>query len=158
MKLRIQITGTSSASFEPSLDYVTVKIPKWPFEKFSKDTILGVSMKSTGEVMGIGRTFEEALFKAIASLEERYQFGRSLNLNDEELIWYLKNPTHLRLRAIFEAFMRGLNSSEIKLHTAWDIDILMRIESVISALKDLRNDQRKPQISEKYWSSGFYYI
>ncbi|MHB8361958.1 MAG: carbamoyl phosphate synthase preATP-grasp domain-containing protein, partial [Thermoplasmataceae archaeon] len=75
-----------------------------------------------------------------ASLEERYQFGCDLNLNDEELIWYLKNPTHLRLRAIFEAFMRGFNSSEIKLHTAWDIDILMRIESVISALKDLRND------------------
>ena len=64
------VTGKTYASFEPALDYIVTKIPRWPFDKFeSANRILGTQMKATGEVMAIGRTFEESLLKAIRSLE-----------------------------------------------------------------------------------------
>ena len=68
-EIRNPVTKDTFAAYEPSLDYVTVKIPRWPFDKLDVDRRIGVQMKSIGEVMGIGRTFEEALMKAIASLE-----------------------------------------------------------------------------------------
>ncbi len=136
-ELKNPITGSSSASFEPSLDYVTVKIPKWPFEKFRSDISLGVSMKSTGEVMGIGRTFEEAMFKAIASLEDE-QFGFDLDISLDKLEEYLKNPTHLRLRAIIQALNAGISVDKISEYSGWDIEILNRLNSAISMMKESR--------------------
>ncbi len=135
-ELKNPITGNSSAAFEPSLDYVTVKIPKWPFEKFPGDINLGVSMKSTGEVMGIGRTFEEAMFKAVASLEEGQQFGISFDANSGDLLEYLKRPTHLRLRAIFQALKDGYNMETIATLTGWDREILDRLHSIITILNN----------------------
>ena len=72
-EIKISITQTTLASFEPTLDYVVVKIPKWPFDKFSTgDRMLGTKMKATGEIMAIGRTFISSFKKAVTSLEERY--------------------------------------------------------------------------------------
>ena len=133
-ELKNPITGNSSAAFEPSLDYVTVKIPKWPFEKFPGNINLGVSMKSTGEVMGIGRTFEEAVFKAVASLEEGQQFGISLDANSADLTEYLRKPTHIRLRAIFQALKDRCDIDSIAALTGWDREIIDRLQSMIGIL------------------------
>src|SRR2546423_15707837 len=76
--IRNSVTGKTTAAFEPALDYVVVKIPRWPFDKFaSADRTLGTQMKATGEVMAIDRTFEAALQKALRSLELKGQIGRA---------------------------------------------------------------------------------
>ena len=95
-ELKNQITKTTSAYFEPALDYVIVKVPRWNFDKFkgANDT-LGLQMKSVGEVMAIGRSFTEAIQKACQSLENEAvglgYYGKSL-MKSEELIEYIKTP------------------------------------------------------------------
>ncbi|GBL34645.1 carbamoyl-phosphate synthase large chain [Filimonas sp.] len=95
-ELKNQITGTTSAFFEPALDYVIVKIPRWNFDKFkgAKDT-LGLQMKSVGEVMAIGRSFTEAVQKACQSLENNAvglgYYGKSL-MKTDDILEYLKTP------------------------------------------------------------------
>ena len=84
-ELRNDVTGTTSACFEPSIDYVVVKIPRWTFEKFPEaDETLTTQMKSVGEAMSIGRTFKEAFQKAIRSMEVK-RFGYGLDRNDKWL-------------------------------------------------------------------------
>lgn len=106
------ITQNTYASFEPSIDYVVVKVPRWPFDKFEKaDRRLGTQMKSTGEVMAIGRTFEEAFLKAIDSLDVKinYQLGlkKFEEMKDDELLEYIKIPNDERVFAICEALARN---------------------------------------------------
>ncbi len=103
------VTMKTVASFEPTLDYVITKIPRWPFDKFrTVDPRLGTQMKSTGEVMSIGRNIEESLLKAIRSLEvDADSFDAPQNWNDEELTKRLEIATHLRLWAVAEALRRG---------------------------------------------------
>ncbi len=127
------ITGEgTTAAFEPTLDYCVVKIPRWPFDKFrTADRTIGTSMKSTGEVMAIGRNFEEACLKAWASLEYGNPYPRPLTMADisdgnyEEidssqslpdalLEDWLRIPTDRRLGAIFEAFRRGYNVEDVR--------------------------------------------
>ncbi|OGK09169.1 MAG: carbamoyl phosphate synthase large subunit [Candidatus Riflebacteria bacterium RBG_13_59_9] len=106
-----QVTGQTMSSFEPTLDYVVLKIPKWPFEKFSEaDRTLGTQMKSTGEVMSIDRTFTGAFLKALDSLEVKlwsFHTYRFLKVNDAELLSFLSTPTDGRIFALFEALHRG---------------------------------------------------
>jgi carbamoyl-phosphate synthase large subunit len=105
------VTGVTKAAYEPTLDYVVVKIPRWPFDKFPRaDTRLGTQMKSTGEAMGIGRTFGAALMKAVRGLD----LGRLTltgtpvaNWSDDEIDDVLIAPTHERLFAVAEALRRG---------------------------------------------------
>ncbi len=105
-EIRNAITGTSAA-FEPALDYVVVKVPRWPFDKFPMTSrIIGTQMKSTGEVMAIGRTFGEALNKALRSLEAKIPRG----INPDE---HLFPPTDLRIFALLEAFRRGRSVDEL---------------------------------------------
>jgi carbamoyl-phosphate synthase large subunit len=105
------VTGQTMASFEPALDYVVLKIPKWPFDKFTEaDRRLGTQMKSTGEVMAIDRTFSGAFLKALDSLEVKlwsFHTWRFIKLNDAELLSYLSTPTDGRIFALFEALHRG---------------------------------------------------
>ena len=127
------ITGEgTTAAFEPTLDYAVVKIPRWPFDKFrTADRKLGTSMKSTGEVMAIGRNFEEAFLKAIASLEYGQPHPRPLTLADasdgesmderaheplpkEVLDDWLKVATDRRMGALVEAFRRGMGIEEVR--------------------------------------------
>jgi carbamoyl-phosphate synthase large subunit len=118
------ITRTTPASFEPTIDYVIVKIPRWNFEKFPlADPTLGVQMKSVGEVMAIGRHFREALLKATRSLEltdEGVGIVRGLETEDTDLPQRLRVPRPDRLAAIFAALHRGWSVSQIALFTRID--------------------------------------
>ena len=126
------VTGKTLASFEPTLDYVVTKIPRWPFDKFrTVDPRLGTSMKSTGEVMAIGRTFEESLLKAVRSLE----IGR-VGLEpdprpDEEILEDLEHPTDHRLFAIAEALRRGWSVDKVARLTAWDAFFLEKVRGLV---------------------------
>src|SRR5947207_15508275 len=101
------VTGKTLASFEPTLDYVVTKIPRWPFDKFpTVDRRIGTSMKSTGEVMAIGRTFEESFLKAIRSLEIDRVGLEPNQWSEDDLIRELREPTDARLFAIAEAVRR----------------------------------------------------
>ncbi|MEM4389610.1 MAG: carbamoyl-phosphate synthase large subunit [Candidatus Micrarchaeia archaeon] len=105
------VTKKTPASFEPALDYVVVKIPRWPFDKMPEsDRHLGTQMKSTGEVMAIGRTFEEALNKAMRALEVR---RRMTEVKPEEIEELLVHPTDRRLYAILEALRQGWSVERI---------------------------------------------
>ncbi len=105
------VTGVTKAAYEPTLDYVVVKIPRWPFDKFPRaDTRLGTQMKSTGEAMGIGRTFGAALMKAVRGLDlgRVTLTGTSVaDWSDDELDDVIVAPTHERLFALAEALRRG---------------------------------------------------
>ncbi|HYR81773.1 MAG TPA: carbamoyl-phosphate synthase large subunit, partial [Thermoplasmata archaeon] len=102
------VTGKTLASFEPTLDYVVTKIPRWPFDKFpTVDRRIGTSMKSTGEVMAIGRTFEESFLKAVRSLEIDRVGLDSGPATDDEIVRELSEPTSERIFSIAEALRRG---------------------------------------------------
>ena len=140
-ELKNQITKTTSALFEPTLDYVIVKIPRWNFSKFAgADTRLGLQMKSVGEVMGIGRSFQEALQKACQSLEiGRNGLGADgRELTDQDKILYsLENPSSDRLFHIYDAMKLGIPFKKIQEKTRIDpwflrqIDDLIKLEKVI---------------------------
>ena len=105
------VTGVTKAAYEPTLDYVVVKIPRWPFDKFPRaDTRLGTQMKSTGEAMGIGRTFGAALLKAVRGLDLNRPTLTGIGLENwshDELEHAVTAPTHERLFAIAELLRRG---------------------------------------------------
>jgi carbamoyl-phosphate synthase large subunit len=104
------VTGVTKAAYEPTLDYVVVKIPRWPFDKFPRaDTRLGTQMKSTGEAMGIGRTFAAAFVKAVRGLDlgRETLTGILQTWTDDELEASITAPTHERLFAVAEAMRRG---------------------------------------------------
>jgi carbamoyl-phosphate synthase large subunit len=133
-EIQNDITRVTPASFEPAIDYVIVKIPRWNFEKFpGAQRGLGTQMKSVGEVMGIGRTFDEALCKAIASLEGGYPDLSALS--DDLLRERVALPTPDRLAALLESFRRGVTAEEI--HGASRIDpwFLDRIRTVVESWK-----------------------
>lgn len=134
-ELENQITKTTSAYFEPTLDYVIVKIPRWNFDKFdSPEKTLGLQMKSVGEVMGIGRSFQEALQKACQSLEiKRNGLGADgKELKDQEKILHsLKNPSWNRLFHIYDAIKMGISISRIYEITLIDKWFLRQIEELI---------------------------
>ncbi len=131
-----QITKTTSAFFEPSLDYVIVKIPRWNFDKFpGSDRHLGLQMKSVGEVMGIGRNFQEALQKACQSLEiNRNGLGADgKDLKDQQTILdSLENPSWNRLFHVYDAFRLGISSSTIHNLTKIDKWFLHQIEELVT--------------------------
>ena len=134
-ELTNSITGNTSAFFEPAIDYVIVKIPRWNFDKFKgADRRLGVSMKAVGEVMGIGRNFQEALQKACQSLEiKRNGLGADgKELRDQQKILYsLANPSWDRLFHIYDAFKLGISFRTIHDLTKIDKWFLRQIEELI---------------------------
>ncbi len=145
-ELENQITKTTSAYFEPALDYVIVKIPRWNFDKFkgAKDT-LGLQMKSVGEVMAIGRSFTEAIQKACQSLENNAvglgYYGKS-QMHAEELIEYLKKPKWDRIFRIKDALMLGVSVNTISKAThgidrwfIYEIEKICNIEKQIAKYK-----------------------
>ena len=136
-ELKNAITGTTAA-FEPALDYCVLKIPKWPFEKFvNAERTIGTQMKSTGEAMAIGRTFEEALMKAIRSLEVKLP-------KDIDLSKHLMPPTDLRLFAIFEWFRKGKSIDELNSITKINPWFLERIKYIVDMEERLRIAESKP--------------
>ncbi len=133
------VTGKTLASFEPTLDYVVTKIPRWPFDKFSTvDRRIGTSMKSTGEVMAIGRTFEESLLKAVRSLEIDQVGLEPESWTDEEIVRELQEPTDRRLFAIADALRRGVATDKLASLTAWDPFFIEKIRGLVELEPRLR--------------------
>lgn len=138
-ELKNQITKTTSALFEPTLDYVIVKIPRWNFSKFpGADDKLGLQMKSVGEVMGIGRTFQEALQKACQSLEIGRNGlgadGREIT-DQNKILESLEFPSWDRLFHIYDAIKLGIPFKTIKEKTKIDNWFLRQIEEMINLEK-----------------------
>lgn len=135
------ITGTTSAYFEPALDYVIVKVPRWNFDKFKgADRTLGLQMKSVGETMGIGRNFQEALQKACQSLEiKRNGMGADgKELRDQDAIMHsLANPSWNRLFHIYDAFKMGISFKTIQQATKIDKWFLNQIEDLVRVEKEI---------------------
>ena len=140
-ELENQITKSTSAFFEPTLDYVIVKIPRWNFNKFKgSDRQLGLQMKSVGEVMGIGRSFQEALQKACQSLEiNRNGLGADgRELTDQDAILKsLENPSWNRLFHIYDAIKLGIPFKKIKEKTRIDDWFLRQIKDLIDLEKKI---------------------
>ena len=142
-ELKNQITQTTSAYFEPALDYVIVKVPRWNFDKFkgANDT-LGLQMKSVGEVMAIGRSFTEAIQKACQSLENEAiglgYYGKSL-MKNEELMEYIKVPKWDRIFRIKDALMQGSTVRYIVAATGIDSWFLYQIRIICNIEKELMN-------------------
>jgi carbamoyl-phosphate synthase large subunit len=142
-ELKNQITQTTSAYFEPALDYVIVKVPRWNFDKFkgANDT-LGLQMKSVGEVMAIGRSFTEALQKACQSLENEAvglgYYGKSL-MKSEEIVEYIKTPKWDRIFRIKDALMQGSTVKSIAQATGIDRWFLYQIQQICHIEKEIAN-------------------
>ncbi len=140
-EIKNAITGTTSAYFEPAIDYVIVKVPRWNFDKFKgADRSLGLQMKSVGEAMGIGRNFQEALQKACQSLEIKRNGlgadGREVT-NQEQLLYSLEHPSWNRLFHIYDAFKLGIPFKTIQKLTKIDPWFLHQIEELILLEKEI---------------------
>ena len=153
------VTGKTMAAFEPALDYIVVKIPRWPFDKFaSGDRLLGTQMKATGEVMAIDRTFEAALQKAVRSLE----FGKK-TLLWEDRKWTLGNdintyplePTDLRLWAVMAALRRGIAPQKINEKTHIDMWFLDKMVNIVNMEKRLLSQPLTPDFLREAKTMGF---
>ncbi len=141
-ELKNQITKSTSAFFEPSLDYVIVKVPRWNFDKFKgTDRHLGLQMKSVGEAMGIGRSFQEALQKACQSLEIKRNGlgadGREIR-DQEDILDSLERPRWNRLFHIYDAFKLGIPFNTIRKLTKIDPWFLRQIEELIQLEKEIQ--------------------
>ncbi|MBO9681448.1 MAG: carbamoyl-phosphate synthase large subunit [Flavisolibacter sp.] len=142
-ELKNPIVQTTSAYFEPALDYVIVKIPRWNFDKFkgANDT-LGLQMKSVGEVMAIGRSFTEAIQKACQSLENNAiglgYYGKS-GMRAEELLEYMKTPKWDRIFRIKDALMLGISVNTISKETGIDRWFIYEIQKICNIEKELSN-------------------
>jgi len=155
-EIQNDITKETPASFEPSLDYVVAKIPRWPFDKFKAiKREIGVQMQSTGEVMAIGRTIEESLHKAIRSLDIG-KFGFEDVPYTDEL---LKNPTDERLFHLYTALKAGRDIDELYEITKVDRFFLYKIKSIIDHENYLRNlspdEVLEPEVLYKAKKMGF---
>lgn len=140
-ELKNQITQTTSAYFEPALDYVIVKVPRWNFDKFkgANDT-LGLQMKSVGEVMAIGRSFTEAIQKACQSLENEAvglgYYGKSL-MKSDELVEYIKTPKWDRIFRIKDALMAGVTVKTIVQATGIDRWFIYQVQKICALEKEI---------------------
>ena len=161
-ELKNQITQTTSAYFEPALDYVIVKIPRWNFDKFKgADDTLGLQMKSVGEVMAIGRSFAEAVQKACQSLENEAvglgYYGKSL-MYAEEVIEYIKIPKWDRIFRIKDALMIGVSVRRICDSTGIDRWFIYQIQKICNCEKELLKvtlDTISPELLKKAKQLGF---
>ena len=157
-EIRNDVTKETPASFEPTVDYVVIKIPRWPFDKFVKaNKTLTTAMKSTGEVMAIGRSYEEALMKAIRSLDidkDLGYAGKYTIWTDEEIKNLLENPTDERLFAIYQALKRGMSSKEISKITGIEPYFLYRMENIIAMEEEIRAGLNA-QVMRKAKRTGF---
>ncbi|MDR5694992.1 MAG: carbamoyl-phosphate synthase large subunit [Armatimonadota bacterium] len=150
-EIRNQVTGATTACFEPALDYVVVKIPRWPFDKFrSADRTLGTQMKATGEVMAIGRCFEEALLKALRSLEihaDGLLYPPAKRWSAVEVRERLSIPTDERLFAIAEALRRGFPVEEISAVSGIDRFFVQAIANIVEMEKAIAASAQQTTLS-----------
>jgi carbamoyl-phosphate synthase large subunit len=137
------VTGKTPASFEPSIDYVVVKVPRWPFDKFKHaDRTLTTAMKSTGEVMAIGRTLEEAFKKALRSLDTDI----NRHTSPSEIRMILSRPTDERFGCLFDAFREGFSLEEVQKLTMIEPFFLEKIRNIVRMEQQLRPPGSNEQI------------
>lgn len=138
-ELKNDITTTTPASFEPSIDYVVTKVPRFDFEKFKQtNPELGTQMKSVGEVMALGRTFEESLLKALASLERRSNWFKPLT--EKKIYWERIDKAHPeRIWAVADAIRKGASLDEIHARSKIDPWFLDRIANIIAVEKEIES-------------------
>jgi len=157
-EIRNDVTKETPASFEPTVDYVVTKIPRWPFDKFVKaNKSLTTAMKSTGEVMAIGRSLEESLQKAIRSLDIDKELGYSGKYSqwtDEELNGLLAEPTDERIFAIYIALKRGWKAEEISRITGIEPYFLYRMENILAMENEIKA-ALNPGVLKKAKRTGF---
>ena len=151
------VTGTTYACFEPALDYLVVKFPKWPFDKFvyAKRT-LGTQMKATGEVMAIGTSFEQGIMKAVRSIElglDSLTMPSLAKLSDEEIVEKLHNIDDCRLFVVFEALKRGVSYEKIHEITMIDEWFLGKLNNLVKLEKKLASS---PLTDELYLQAKKY--
>ena len=138
-ELKNDITHKTSAFFEPTLDYVVVKLPKWPFDKFpGSSRRLGTQMKATGEVMAMGQSFEEALMKAVRGAEISLDTLNAPPLSDDGVIQRLRQPDDRRLFTVFEALKSGVTVDEIFDITKIDRFFLYKLQGLAELEDALR--------------------
>ncbi len=161
-EIKNPVTGTTYAEFEPALDYVVCKIPRWPFDKFPKaDRVLGTQMKATGEVMAIGRTAEEALQKAVRSLEidQKDLFSSEAHqASDEKLEEKLVKAQDDRLFYLAEAFRRGYSLSDVHALTKINLYFLDIVKHLVEMEKEIehhKDDVAVLRIAKKYGFSDY---
>ncbi|MGB3308034.1 MAG: carbamoyl-phosphate synthase large subunit [Thermomicrobiales bacterium] len=139
------VTGKTTAAFEPALDYIVVKIPRWPFDKFPRaDRTITTQMKATGEVMAIDRSFEGAFQKAVRSLETT---GKDLAWEDpawaddlDKILELVKRPTDIRLWAIMAALRRDVSVEKLHELSAIDNWFLWKLEGLVARERQLRDE------------------
>ncbi|MGH9657259.1 MAG: carbamoyl-phosphate synthase large subunit, partial [Bryobacteraceae bacterium] len=157
-EIRNDITLKTPACFEPTIDYVVVKIPKWQFEKFpGADPTLGTQMKSVGEVMAIGRTFKQALWKGIRSLETGTAFG-SESLDPELIRQKLITATPDRLNYLRLAFASGYTVDEVRDLTAIDPWFLEQVRQVVDLERSLASVTLESATRENFQTAKRYGI
>ncbi|MGI6187674.1 MAG: carbamoyl-phosphate synthase (glutamine-hydrolyzing) large subunit, partial [Brevibacillus sp.] len=154
------ITGYTYASFEPTLDYVVVKIPRWPFDKFPlADRQLGTQMKATGEVMSIARNLEAALLKAVRSLEQGCTHLVRPELaacSRDELAGLLRDATDVRLFALAEAIRQGFSEDELHALTGIDPFFLRSVGRIVALEQQLaQSDTLTPELLAEAKRRGF---
>ena len=151
-----KVTGTTYAAFEPAIDYVVMKIPRWPFDKFrTVDRHLGTQMKSTGETMAIGRSFEETILKGIRSLEIGVVHLDRMDDSDEILEDELKHATDRRIFAIAEALRRGWGIEKVSKLTEWDPFFTTKIDNIVKMEERLEKEEMTPALMKEAKDMGF---
>jgi carbamoyl-phosphate synthase large subunit len=153
------VTGKTYASFEPALDYIVTKIPRWPFDKFeSGNRSLGTQMKATGEVMAIGRTFEESLLKAIRSLEAgvyHFELNGAADINNELLEKRICKAGDERLFYIAEAIKRGITVETIHEWSQIDLFFLNKLQGIIELERKLASNPIDIEVLKEAKQKGF---
>ncbi|MGI5882017.1 MAG: carbamoyl-phosphate synthase large subunit [Dethiobacteria bacterium] len=159
-EIKNTVTGKTSACFEPALDYCVIKFPRWPFDKFATaDRLLGTQMKATGEIMSLGRNFQEALLKAVRSLEiDTLHLGlpELKNYSDNELRYELSHATDIRLFAVAEAFRRDFSIEEVHRLCLIDNFFLYKIEQLILLERELLAAGKDALTEELLFKAKYY--
>lgn len=153
------VTGKTRACFEPAIDYVVVKVPRWPFDKFNTgDRRLGTQMKATGEVMAIDRTLEAALMKAVRSLElgiVGFNLPYMRELTDTQLFNRLRQADDERLFVLAEAFRRGFAVTDLHEVTGIDPFFLHKIKNIVDLSRCLQAEPLTPELLQTAKRFGF---
>jgi carbamoyl-phosphate synthase large subunit len=159
-EIKNAVTGKTWACFEPTIDYCVVKFPRWPFDKFATaDRLLGTQMKATGEVMSLGRSFQEALLKAVRSLEigvVHLEIPEIKTLSEAALRSELSTPTDCRLFAVAEAIRRGIPLVEINFLSQIDFFFLHKLEQIVQLEEKLKASREEGLTKELLFSAKYY--
>ncbi|EMF0035638.1 carbamoyl-phosphate synthase large subunit [Enterococcus hirae] len=158
-EMKNPVTGTTYAEFEPALDYVVAKIPRWPFDKFENgERVLGTQMKATGEVMAIGRNIEESLLKAVRSLEigtHHLELPELNMIDDSELIEKVVRAQDDRLFYVAEAIRRGYPIEELAELTKIDLFFLDKLLHIVELETELLEHQQDENVLRTVKQNGF---